>query len=195
MTLCMKLFSDQLAAERGEHVCVADAGFLAVPGCLAAAVGEVGLGVPAELVPRDRDRHREEPEWHGAPHGSLDAISGVADAVVLGLLVDGLDYPASVVAFDGLGRGGGGVGGGDRDVEVFGAVRVFDEGDLQWPGVKWLGPEAGELVDERGARAPVAPCESDGCEGRGFGDLGEASHSFVLQRCAAVLVCSACWRA
>src|SRR5208282_6201006 len=159
MTLCMKLFSDELAAERGEHVCVADGGLLAVPRCLAAAFAEVGLGVPAELIPRDRDRHRQEAERHGALDGFGDAIAGVADAVGLGLLVDGLDHPAPVVAFDGLRWGGIGVGGGDRDVEVFGAVRVAHEGDLEWPGVKWLVPEAGELVDERGAGAPVASGE------------------------------------
>src|ERR1039458_1099579 len=191
--LCMKLLPDEFAPQRGEHVCVADAGLLAIPGSLQAALFEVGLGVPAELIPADRDCDREKSEWDGLLDGFLDAISGVADAVVLGLLVDGLDHPAPVVAFDGLCGGGGGVGGGDRDVEVFGAVRVADQGDLERTCVKWLVPEAGELVDERGARAPVAPCESDGCEGRGLGDLSEASHPFALQRRAAVLVCSACW--
>jgi hypothetical protein len=48
------------------------------------------LGVSAELVARDRDPHREEPEWDGALHGSLGAVAGVADAVgVWGLLLGG----------------------------------------------------------------------------------------------------------
>ena len=86
----MKLLPDEFAPQCGEHVCVADAGLLAIPGSLQAALFEVGLGVPAELIPADRDCDREKSEWDGAPHGSLDAILGVADAVVLGLLVDGL---------------------------------------------------------------------------------------------------------
>ena len=108
MALCMKLVSDELAPQRGEHVCVTDAGLLAIPGSLQAALFEVGLGVAAELIPADRDRDREEAEWDGLLDGFLDAIAGVPDAVGLGLLMDGLDHPPPVVAFDGLRCGGGG---------------------------------------------------------------------------------------
>ena len=38
---------------------------------------------------------------------------------------------------------------------------------------------------------PVASGEADGLEGRRLGDLGEAFHSFALQRRAALLVCPA----
>src|SRR5271155_936490 len=181
MALCVKLVSDELAAQRGEHVLVADGGLLAVPGSLAATLGEVGLGVPAELVPADRDGHCQESEWHGAPHGPADAISGLPDAVGLGLLVDGLDHPAPVVAFDGLCCGGGGVGAGDRDVEVFGAVGVAHEGHLDRPGVKRLVPKAAELVDEGGARLAVASGEADRYEAGCGGDLGAAFYPFALQ--------------
>src|ERR1019366_553760 len=64
--LCMKLLPDEFAPQRGEHVCVADAGLLAIPGSLQAALFEVGLGVPAELIPADRDCDREKSEWDGA---------------------------------------------------------------------------------------------------------------------------------
>ena len=52
--LCPIFVADQLAAQRGEHVGVADGGLVAVPRCVAAAGIEVGVGVAVQGVPGDR---------------------------------------------------------------------------------------------------------------------------------------------
>ena len=75
--------ANQLAAQRGEHVGVADGCLLAVPGGVAAAGVEVGVGVAVELVPGDRDGLAEEPERDGSLDGVLDAVAGLAGAVAL----------------------------------------------------------------------------------------------------------------
>ena len=94
--------ADELAAQRGEHVGVADGGLLAVPGRGAAAGIEVAFGVAVQRVPGDRDRLGEEAEGDGALDRVLDAVAGLTDAVGLGLLMGGLDRPAAVVARDQL---------------------------------------------------------------------------------------------
>ncbi len=98
--MCPKLVADEFAAERGEHVGVADGRLLAVPRGRFAAGGEVGVGVAVDGVPRDRDCLGEEPERDRPLHGFLDAVAGLSDAVGLRFLVAGLDRPAAVVARD-----------------------------------------------------------------------------------------------
>jgi hypothetical protein len=73
--------SEQFAAERGEHVGVADGGLLAVPRRGAPAGCEVGFGVAVKLVPADGDRLGEESERDRSLDGVLDAVAGFADAV------------------------------------------------------------------------------------------------------------------
>ena len=116
--MCPIFVADQLAAQRGEHVGVADGLLVAVPRGGAAAGVDVCLGVAVQGVPDDRDRLREEPERDGPLDRFLDAVAGLTDAVSLGFLMAGLDRPAAVIARDQLGRGGVDVGRGDRDVEA-----------------------------------------------------------------------------
>jgi hypothetical protein len=75
--------ADEFAAYRGQHVCIADRGFLAVPRSVAAALVEVCFRVAVNGVPGDGDCLGEERERNGPPDGLFDAVAGVADAVGL----------------------------------------------------------------------------------------------------------------
>ena len=79
--MCPVFVVDQLAAQGGEHVAVADRGFVVVPRGGVAAGVEVGLGVAMQGVPGDRDRLGQEAERDGPLDRLADAVAGLADAV------------------------------------------------------------------------------------------------------------------
>ena len=130
---------DELAAEGGEHVEGGGFGFGAVPGCGGSAVCGVGGGVAVQGVPEDQQGVAEQPEHDGAFDGFLGAVAGLADAEdVLDVEEQGVDGPSGGVAGDDLLRGGGEVGGDQRDVVAAGrgggASGVVEQDDADGVG-------------------------------------------------------------
>src|SRR5450755_39070 len=143
-------------------------------------------GEPCSRRKAGRGRQSGRNPLVGPFDGFLDALACVTDAVGFGFLMGGFDRPAAVVARDEFGRGALGVGRGQSDVDTVRGAGVADQDYFDRPRVERLVPEADELVDVRGALSPVGAGDRDRDEGRGIGDLGEASEPGALQRRAAL---------
>lgn len=84
--------------------------------------------MPADRVPDDRQRHREELEGDGPLDGFLGAVARIADAEQFFAVFEGdFDRPAVCVALDDLGGTGVKVGGDQRELVAGGLALVFDE--------------------------------------------------------------------
>ena len=87
---------DKCSAEFGEHVFEGDVVLVRVPGLIGAAAGEVVGVVAVQRVPEDDEAVDAAAQWHGAFHGALQAVAGLADAEQLFAAGDGdLDRPLS----------------------------------------------------------------------------------------------------